>query len=400
MILKKHYLLWLCLCAGMTLQAQDWVEHAGLPNNIGKHHPVTWGIDGYGYAATGTNTANSPTKDFLRYDPVSDSWEQLPAFPGQGRSFAIGTVYEGEGYLGFGATNFNYLGDIWKYNPGTEQWQMLTTCPCEPRRHPAFVIRDDRIFVGLGDGPSGNLNDWWEYDMNTDSWTQHPDLPGPVRHHPFQFVAGDHVYAGMGHGNGAIYNDWYRFDINDNRWIKMKNFPGEARVAGTQFDHAGYGYVLSGDGDNHSFMPTGEFWKYDAEDDSWEQMTPHPGISRWAPGSFVLDNRVYFLGGQDREEGLLKFDMWSLPLEGPSNGQEFHEITDFRVFPNPAKELVRIESAEDISRVTIISPEGRIMRDWKNPTGSLMTDGLTPGLYLIKATSATGAQSTRTIVIQ
>jgi N-acetylneuraminic acid mutarotase len=96
----------------------------------------------------------------------------------------------------------------------------------------------------------------------------------------------------MGHGGPVIYKDWYRLDTVNNRWQRLRDFPGEARVAGTQFSHNGYGYVLSGDGDDHSYMLEGEFWQYDHDTDIWNQMPSHPDVSRWAPGSLVIGDDI------------------------------------------------------------------------------------------------------------
>lgn len=393
--MKTTLLVILVSFISLVSYAQSWEPKAELPNSFGVHHPVTWGIGEYGYSVTGTNRDRLPTKEFFKYDSNTDTWEEMPEFPGSERGFSIGTIYKDKGYIGFGASESQYLGDIWSYDPISETWDSLTTCPCEPRIHPSFVIVDDRIFVGLGGGPSGNLNDWWEYDMNDDSWTRHANLPGPVRHHPFQFTVGGHVYTGMGHGNGAIYNDWYKFDIEKNAWEIMNNFPGEARVAGTQFDHAGYGYVLSGDGSDHNFMDTGEFWRYDYITDTWEQLPPHPGTSRWAPGSFVVKDQVHFLAGQNRSQGRLTFDMWAFPLEARPTSTTTGEKEKLEVYPNPAADYIMVEDFENIERVELISIEGALLKSWLEPGEILFIQDIQSGTYLLRFTMKTGEILTR-----
>eukprot|EP00978_Attheya_sp_CCMP212_P013570 scaffold34059_cov44-Attheya_sp.AAC.1 len=70
------------------------------------------------------------------------------------------------------------------------------------------------------------------------------------------------------------------------------------------------GFVLSGDGDDHGHMATGEFHVFDPSfkpssgtaTGRWRSLSrPHPGRSRWAPGSFVVWDtaQVYFSGGYD-----------------------------------------------------------------------------------------------------
>ena len=89
--------------------------------------------------------------------------------------------------------------------------------------------------------------------------------------------------------------------MNLNEWITLNDFPSEGRVAGTQFSYNGKGYVLSGDGDDHGPLDSGELWEYDPILDNWIQLTSHPGGARWAPGSFVIDCHVYLTSGYEAE---------------------------------------------------------------------------------------------------
>lgn len=79
--------------------------------------------------------------------------------------------------------------------------------------------------------------------------------------------------------------------------MQMSNFPSEGRVAGTQFSYNCKGYILSGDGDDHRSLDSGEFWEYDPSNDTWTQLSSHPGDAIWAPGSFVIGREVFFMLG-------------------------------------------------------------------------------------------------------
>ena len=187
-------------------------------------------------------------------------------------------------------------------------WNQKASFPGDGRNHPAMLSVGNKIFVGCGSN-ANNLKDWWEYNISTDSWIQRPDLPANESHHPFYFGIGDYAYVGFGHGiypgpgsnstGSYIYNDFYRYDPINASWMQMANFPSEARVAGTQFSYNGKGYILSGDGDDHGPLSSGEFWEYDPTNDSWNQLQSHPGGAIWAPGNFVIGCDVYFLLGQN-----------------------------------------------------------------------------------------------------
>ena len=395
----RNILLPILLILGFTVHAQTWDSIADIP--VGKHHPVSFSLDGKGYSVTGTNSFNQNTKDVYRYDPVTNAWTALPDFPGEARSFAIGASYDSMGYMGFGATNNIYLNDLWQYSPKTGQWLQLATCPCTGRRHPAFVIHDSTIFVGLGDGNSGNLNDWWAYDIATNTWTQLADLPGAVRHHPFQFNVNNEVYVGFGHGGPNIFRDWYKFNTNDSTWTKMRTFPGEARVAGTQFANGNFGYVLSGDGDNHSFMNRGEFWRYNPLFDLWDQMPSHPGVSRWAPGSFVIDDIVYFFGGTDRQAGNFPLSAWMFnfnPVNTSLDDERFE--TKISLHPNPASNQVHWESDAIVSEIHIVNTIGQVVRNVPNPTKAIELGDLNNGIYVLQFFNRGELLNTKKLLIQ
>jgi hypothetical protein len=164
----------------------------------------------------------------------------------------------------------------------------------------------------------------------------------------------------------------------------MSSFPGEARVAGTQFDYGGYGYVLSGDGDNHSFMTTGEFWKYDPQNDSWEALTPHPGISRWAPNSFVIKNKVYFTSGENRTNGVLYGDLWSYQLEEATSVAEKELNNQFSFYPNPANSHIIFESPT-IQEVVVFDITGKeVLRKNGLPNHIVNIEMLLDGVYFVQ----------------
>lgn len=386
---------------GANASAQSWVTVEDIPN--GRHHPVTFSLNGKGYVLTGTTSNQNYTDDFYEYDPVSDTWTSLTDFPGDDRSFSIGVVNNGLGYMGFGSKGQgDYLDDLWKFDPVSGTWTELASCPCSGRTHPAMITLGDKIYVGLGNNDINNLKDWWEYDISDDAWIQMSDLPGPRRHHPYQFTAGGNVYAGLGHGVG-IYDDWYKLDTATNSWTAMSDFPGEARVAGTQFDHDGYGYVLSGDGDNHSYMASGEMWKYDPANDSWTQLVPHPGVSLWAPGSFVIDDDVYFLGGYNRlwssyPDAVQKFD-----LLAPSVGIEKELLVEITVYPNSSTSAISIEMEQSIQdcEVEIYNFNGQLVRreTFNGLKQEMDVSDLVAGTYVLLITEG-GQMKAREVLVK
>lgn len=379
--MKKLILLTLFF-ASAAITAQTWTPIADFPS--GRHHPVSFSLNGKGYAVTGTINNNIPTTDFYEYDPVADSWTTLTAFPGIARSFAIGTTHNGKAYIGFGASVIQRLNDFWTWDPQTGQWTQLADCPCTGRRHPAMLAQNGKIYVGLGDDDNANLRDWWMYTISTDTWVQIGNLPGAGRHHPFQFIAGGELYAGMGHGGPTIFGDWYKLDTATNAWNSVQDFPGEHRVAGTQFSWNTDGFVLSGDGSDHSFMATGEMWRYTAATDSWTQFPSHPGQSRWAPGSFVIGDEVFFFGGFNRFALLLPLSSYKFDLRAATISLEEEALAQLSVFPNPANDVISWNASDDIKEMQLRNTLGQLVKTIPVTQERLDISSLQPGVYMVE----------------
>ena len=284
--------------------SQSWNQVSNFIED-GRHHPITFANDNYGFVVCG-----SYTNEVFKYDKLNDSWLQLQDFPAVGRGYAYGVAVGNKAYMGLGSTsNGLYPNDWWEYDMDNDSWTQKSSLPTDGRNHPAMIVINNKIYMGCGSNDNGNLGDWWEYDIINDVWSQKTSIIGNDRHHPFYFGIGNYAYVGFGHGSSPvagtnptsyIYNDFYRYDPTNDNWIQLSNFPSEARVAGTQFSYNGKGYILSGDGDNHGPLDSGEFWEYNPSNDSWNQLPSHPGGAIWAPGNFVIGCDVYFLLGQNR----------------------------------------------------------------------------------------------------
>ncbi len=398
--MNKSILFTFSFLISYSLSAQ-WTTITSPPNGFRSDHSFGFSINDVGYLVTG-QVNGAATANFFSYDAISDQWSNLPDFPGGTRAYAIGDVINGKAYFGFGqganpGQPFQQKNDLWEFDPATGQWTELSSCPCVTRRHPALVANQGKIFVGMGDNETlGNLNDWWEYDIATDSWTQKTDFPGFKRHHPYQFSIGNFVYAGFGHGDlgTQIYKEWYRYDPANDTWTQVSDIPGQARVAGTQFSHNGYGYVLSGDGQIHNSMPEGEFWRYDESNDTWLQLPSHPGKSRWAPASFIINDEIYLINGAETPSYYYPNTSFKFNLNnavGLSENATDHQLS---IFPNPFLSEVKIDlssfSGKQNLSVVVYNTLGQKVfeqniEDENNTTLNL--DFLEKSVYLIEVDS-------------
>ena len=150
---------------------------------------------------------------------------------------------------------------------------------------------------------------------------------------------------------------------------------GPAAVTAT---FEGKGFVLSGQGDDHRNMANGEFWQYDPLIDDWTKLPSHPGTSRWAPGSFIIDKKMYMLAGRT-SAGDLK-DVWKFDLDKNLRTQ-YTSQTSNPVYPNPSKGLVNIHP--DVSGCIIYDLSGKNLGRKSVTNGNLNLTNLANGMYVL-----------------
>ena len=89
--MRLSVLLFLSLLSPFYSLAQtDWQAMSSFGGN-GRHHPITVANDEFGYVIAGqAGFAALNLDDVFRYDPSTDSWQEMEAFPGGGRGYGYG----------------------------------------------------------------------------------------------------------------------------------------------------------------------------------------------------------------------------------------------------------------------------------------------------------------------
>ena len=153
-------------------------------------------------------------------------------------------------------------------------------------------------------------------------------------------------------------------------------------------------------------MVEGEFWQYNADSDEWTQLPSHPGQSRWAPGSFVLDGVVYLVQGQERFQNqfpgseisntMLKFD---LELYNSPFSVEDEDLSTFEVYPNPALQSINISSSIDLGlRIEIYNTLGSIVLE-SSESKNIDISELKTGTYTIRIIGKNEIQTSQFVKI-
>src|ERR1700743_1853881 len=147
--------LFLSLYFRGNAQTVSWSAKASIP--VAKVFSASFSINGIEYVGTGYTDGfdATPTTSFVKYDPSTNTWAGIAAFPGAARGFAVGFSAGGFGYVG-GGVNANaepastYFADWYKYDPPANTWTAIAGFPGSPRAGSfAFAIGTNG-YVGTG----------------------------------------------------------------------------------------------------------------------------------------------------------------------------------------------------------------------------------------------------------
>ncbi|HRF80397.1 MAG TPA: kelch repeat-containing protein [Flavobacteriales bacterium] len=127
-------------------------------------------------------------------------------------------------------------------------------------------------------------------------WTQLTAFPGTARDDASAFAIGSGIYLGTGREVGwGFTTDWFRFDVDLGTWENVAPLPASGRQYCTAFSIDGIGYLFGGNNDDGWLN---ELWSYDPSNDSWEQRASPPTAGRSGSVSFVINGSAYIVTGR------------------------------------------------------------------------------------------------------
>ncbi len=126
-----------------------------------------------------------------------------------------------------------------------------------------------------------------------------PDFRGIARSSAVAFVLGDSAYVGTGYSNQLnSLKDFYKFNADYNSWTQIADFGGEIRNDAVAFAVSGKGYVGTGYNSNAEKY-TKDFWQYDPTKNSWKKIAEYPGDARQHATAFTVGDKAYVGMGYD-----------------------------------------------------------------------------------------------------
>ena len=293
----------------------NWVTLYQVEPNA-RYDAVSASYDNIGYFGTGYDD-DDRYNDFWSYDPVKNSYTQLPDFIGTPRLGAVAFACAGKIYIGTGNDNSTKYGlnDFYEYDIAAGSWTQIADFPGTARYGAvAFSIND----VGyVGTGYDGNYKkDFYKYDPATTEWTKVTALEGSSRYEAVAFVIDNIAYVCTGLNSSSYVNDFWKYDGVADDWIQLRNIADTnddesydddydiKRSEAVAFVADGKGYVCTG-GQGSAGSDT---WEYDPATDLWDEKTGFEGASRKGAVAFSLNNIGYVLLG--RNGSYYDSDIW------------------------------------------------------------------------------------------
>ena len=214
-------------------------------------------LDGYGYVGSGRFDSLEVYNDFWRFDPQTQSWEELE--PLELSVFdAVSFVVDGKAYIGTGNKGTNNLngfdptGAICIYtNPG---WVLGGIPFSRAVSNAVSWSMDNEVFVGMGhvsNGAAPLTREVYRFDETLD-FQPLPMFDGPARQSAVAFSIGNQAYMGTGSaekdGYLPTYNDFWVFDRGSPElgWFQIDNMGSNLVSNATAFSLGGKGYVVGG----------------------------------------------------------------------------------------------------------------------------------------------------------
>jgi N-acetylneuraminic acid mutarotase len=230
-------------------------------------------------------------------------WKEKAFFPpisrGKGAIFVVDNkIYITCGIKGSSGNVF--VNETWEYNILDNRWKEVKEFIGEPRRYPVAFTLGNLAFVGTGQKASAIVyNDFFQYDNISNEWTKIPDnsdLHARDEAVAFRLNGKGYLVGGL-LADGSSLNDVWRYTHSEGGgvWEKMNDFPvhfsGGISICGNE-------NVFVGLGENLNSKRT--LWKYEEENDRWEEFVRLPDeIEKKIYSGVIIQNTIYIVDGNN-----------------------------------------------------------------------------------------------------
>ena len=281
------------------------------------------------------------------------------------------------------------------------------------------VVRGDFIYVITGWSNTQNVPLVQVYNTVTDTWDRANILPNNNSYKVFGSsgtIIGDTIYyyggaGGSGFDARADLRQGIISSVDPLRieWslVTPMTSPTSYRNAASSFN--GQPFWFGGSEVSYNFNgiayngsggvePSGRAMRYDLVSGTWDNWTL--GLPMDLRSVAELSGREKVIVGGMVEGQSVTNQVWKVLIDGPSAVDDITTV-DYKIWPNPIADLICIEAAVEIKKVSIVDSAGRIIKTMKlTPTKYISIDasGLAPQSYFIEIEDTTGKAIVKSFV--
>jgi len=295
-------------------QSGAWTQKTSKPNHGGTASVVKGKIYVMGGAGNAPGYADLAYNQV--YDPTTDKWEAKKALPTP-RGFLTSAVVNDTIYV-IGGGYPTATGVVEAYDPATDTWTTKTSMPA-PRIGMAAAVVNGIIYIM---GGNYNERDCQAYNPRTNAWSVKSPMPvggGGWVHSATAYNGVIYVFGGSTYSPWAPLKTVFAYDPQTDTWTKKTDMPTARFAVGTYLVD-GRIYVLGGSLGMNSSLATVEV--YDPAFDTWKTLANMP-VHLMSFGSTTVNGRIYVFGGT-QDWSTAKTDVWEYDPLGawPATGVE------------------------------------------------------------------------------
>lgn len=379
--------------------AAKWTKKA----DISTFYKGRWGaqvfaVNGKIYVSGGYADNSINMNDIVSYDPATNTWGFHNPLPGSinNRSGGVAFTINGKAYLGLGIENFNnftatwaFPKDLWEYDDANDTWTKKADFPGAGVGFAAcFVVNNKAYIVGgqVGKFSAEGTNKVYEYDPATDKWAEKADFPRSIVISPFAFALNGKGYIAGGSTGSAATNKTYEYDPGEDKWTEKTAYPEAESNGGVAFTANGMGYCGLGRVGTNEYLQ--HFWAYNPASDSWSYAEgfEFDGESRMYGVAATLDGKAYIGAGWQYDGSAQHYyrDWYQVDPAVATDVNNIHAIKNTVVYPNPAKDVVYINSDNPYKEYSIYSVDGRNISNGTISNNLISITGIATGTYILQ----------------
>lgn len=272
-------------------QGAPWAVRAPMPVPVPVARAASGTVNGKIYLFGGNASDGSTANNIQVYQPLSDSWQELPPMPvrllGAASATAGEYIYLAGGELEGGV----YSDAVYRYHAPSGTFEQIGALSA-PRFRLNGAILDGVMYLFGGIGQGGVLDTVEAINLSTGQSTLKTVLPQPATLMGAETV-GDRIYLFGGSGaNGNVYSETYAYDPVTNGYEQKANMPEGTEIRSCATDD-GRIYVVGG---MNMGQLSSKVQLFEAAAGTWS-VTGDLTSSRFGTAVHALDGTMYVMGG-------------------------------------------------------------------------------------------------------